>query len=392
MGAYSYDVPGTSLSTDIYDFLLRSIRDADQREGNKFLWRFLRGPQAIWQQTNENIYSLLNLWNLTTCSDETLHFIKNILGWTSELDVITDQLDELTLRRLLSVSVQIWKNRSNETSISQIVNLLVGKRSRIDNWFYLRAILDETEIGQSLDEYECILLKEANAPYWSNIRIVDPGSSKHLLLRSVLKLMRPCNERFDITYLRFLDDFSIENDLSQWMSIFNEGGSLPTVSNGIFSFTNITDEIYGISEVGAGDWEDYCVNARVRITDVTGGYFSIVVYASGSGSTLVNGYEFKIDPFLGRYTILKDGSYFEYHYYYISEDVWHTFRVEVINCPTETQIGCYANGVKIFSVADSSGQYTKGNVYIRHVGCKADIMTIEVLPLPISIDSVDINS
>lgn len=208
------------LTLSMYNFLIEGIRNSDQKEGAQFIERFLMGPQSIWSATMQTIFDLPTLWDVSAIPDELLQYMKRIVGWTPDLDPITNSLDALTLRRLIAASVRFWKTRGPEESISDILSLTTGARAYILNWFDVRFIADETILGEEhtgVDPWLESTPGEGDPDYRTyNIRIVDDGKLDHALVRNLAKLTRPSGERVQINYLGFLDQFTSDGDETQW--------------------------------------------------------------------------------------------------------------------------------------------------------------------------------
>lgn len=212
------------LTLQMYNFLLRPIRHADEQQGNLFLKRYFDGPQAVWETTQSTIFALKDLWSVTDCPDELLQYLKNIVGWTKEpiTKRITDALTPAELRRLIAISVPYWQTRGPEDAIINILGAITGQRSRIWNWFDFRWVLDETETGddhQGRDPWIIELPEDGDDEYRSNVRIVDPVLPTPIdrdLVVNVLKLSRPIGERIEVSFIDFLDRFLVVGDFEQW--------------------------------------------------------------------------------------------------------------------------------------------------------------------------------
>ena len=190
--------PYEELNLDMYEFIIQEIRSRDAKEGFLFLKRFLAGPQTMWGQAQEKIFDLKNLWSVTDCPDELLGYLKQIVGWTPKLKAITDGLDAPALRRLIRASVPLWKSRTSENAIVDVINLMVARRARVLTWFDFRWITGKTFLGEQFKGRDPWLIQFPGgglAPeQWSTIRVVTPANKQ--LLRDVLELMRPVGERF----------------------------------------------------------------------------------------------------------------------------------------------------------------------------------------------------
>jgi len=390
------------LQLEMYDFIIWPIREKDQIEGKLFLKRFLEGPQQEWRDTQARIFAIKDLWSVTKCPDEFLKYLKNIVGWTAELEHITKELDDATLRRLISASVPLWKTRSTRDSIANVLSLVTGERLRVWNWFDFRWVLDETEFSeehQGRDPW-IIDLPGSGEEYWMNVRIVDPGTFQRQLVKDVLNLMRPTGERFEITYLDFLDLFKVDGDASQWDILL--GGNAPTVTGGMARFTDDTSDEGAIVNVeGSDDWENYVVSARLRGSKSTFGLvgYGIALYVDvdaldGFGVLLSvrdnKVYLVEIDNAIGAVRASFD---FGTIGYTLQPDVWYGVRAQAYTDGTDVKFKIYVDNNLCIDFTDNTPITTKGKAGIIHNSTVVmDCDELEVLGLPAETDTVEINS
>jgi phage tail-like protein len=204
----------------IFDFFIEPIRSSDKREGHDFLKRWLMGPQEIWETHISKAADLRKLWSPAECPDNAVRYLAWIVGWTSQLDYIVNELTLEELRRLISVSVKLWKERGTEPALVDVLYLATGARCRALNWFDFRWILGEDYIGEEWGGLDSWLIslpgEDARAEYLSNLRIVDNGNLNRRLVENLVELMRALGENWEITYLVFLDLFTESGDLAQW--------------------------------------------------------------------------------------------------------------------------------------------------------------------------------
>lgn len=126
------------LNLDIYSFVIKSLRDLDRDEGREILKRFLIGPQNIWKETHDKIYSLLDTLDPDTIPNELLKHRKWSVGLTSELDFLTDGLSDDDLRRLIILSMAMWRRRGGRPGIRTMIFGMTNKRALIFDYFDLR--------------------------------------------------------------------------------------------------------------------------------------------------------------------------------------------------------------------------------------------------------------
>ncbi|MGD9749368.1 MAG: phage tail protein [Acidimicrobiia bacterium] len=374
------------LALRIYLFLIEGIRIEDQQNGALFVKRYLEGPQLVWGQIQQSIFGLKTLWNISEIADEYLKFMKHIVGWTSDLDNITEALDADTLRRLIASSVALWKERGTEDALSNVVSLVVSARSRIWNWFDFRWIMDETGTGHEHDGRDPWTISiEDDVTF--NFRIVDDGTLNRQLVRDLANLMRPMNERVEITYLKFLDLFSVAGDTSQWELALGTGDL--DVANGRATLAPVSGAHVAFKAIApvATPWDSYVVTARVRGSGEWGVVFGFqdelnyfrAVFTPGAmtGAMVAGGVEFTTAPFPLP----------------VFEDVWYSIRVQyVVDHIAAKSVGhIYVDGVLIVSI-DEGGPFVGPPGIICSLAGSVEADEVEALALPAESDLVDINS
>lgn len=387
------------LQLDMYDFLIEPIRHKDLNEGFLFVKRLLEGAQAIWSADQARIFAIKDLWSVTQCPDAFLKYLKRIVGWTKDLDGITDGLDYDTLRRLIASAVPLWKSRSTETSISNILNLVAGQSSIVWNWFDYRWILDETVFEEAHQGRDPWLISMPGEEYWSTIRIVDPGVDNRQIVKDIVNLMRPAGERYEIVYLDFLERFVADGDLGQWhVPDTLVGVELPTVEDGMAKFEQAGMQAMFVNTDGADDWEERIVYTRIRITDdsssVGGGILGIVDTATG------NGYGCRIDVALNAVSLdaITSWSSVGYaHFYFddvgvkLQQDVWYGVRMHIAKEGAGLRMKVYVDGVEYINDLRTSPVVAKGSSGIGKDCLAMDCDEFEVMGLPAETDTVEIN-
>jgi hypothetical protein len=389
------------LLLDMYRFLITPIRDADQTEGDKFLQRFLMGPQEVWKQTQATAFRIKDLWNVSQCLDENLQHLKKIVGWVGQQEVITQSLDNLTLRRLIRASIPLWKGRSSEDTISDVINLLVSRQARIWNWFSFCWITGDelgkaTVFGEQRQGRDPWLVTfpgdETGNEFWSTIRMRAPDD--RVLMRELLKMMRPLGERFRIIYLMFIDLFNYKDDLSQWGQIT---GEVPKVEDGALKMETTTERqaVYSSAEDYA-TWKNYVVSLRIRATTgFSGALCGIYLYLD---PTTENGYYVGFDVAAG---FLKFGKVtggaktelvsfdFETISFGLQEGCWYGLRVQAVEEGSSTRFMVYFDGEERINLADAT--YSQGTVACFHdVGVGFQVDEIEAMGLPVDTETIEL--
>jgi hypothetical protein len=403
MGSYTYIVESDAvLLLRIYDFLIKPMRDQDAAEGQDFLWRYLLGPQSLWETIQGKIEAIKDLWSITDCPDDYLQYLKRIVGWTPDLDGITEDLSATDLRRLIASSIPLWKTRSTETAIIGILNVLVPARARIWNWFDLRWILDLSIMAEEHQGRDAWLLGDAGVREM-NVRVVDnpQGAINKTLVKDVLNLMRPCGENFEIIYLRFLDQFEVDDDLTQWEEWGVPLATPPVVEGGFLKLLDSSQDESLYSAV-----EDYdqwgsmggvMISARIRQSTSSG--FSSAGFNWYLDPSALNGYYASLSSvgnylFLGKIVAGVPSTIGDVDLdpfgIIIENDRWYLLRVQCTVEGATNRIKVYIDGVEVADTTD--GDYSQGAVSLMHTsGSDLECDEIEVMPLPVESETVEIN-
>jgi len=354
----------------IYDFIIGAIRMADQREGLQFLERYLTGPQSVWETNANIIQTIPDLWSVSDCPDEYLQYLKNIVGWTDNLDNITSGLTYNELRRLIVVSAELWKERGSEDIIQEVLYYVTGERNLIWNWFDFRWVLDETGPGEEHEGVDpwCIALPdpdELGSEYISNLRIVDSGSLNRTLVENLMNnIFRATGESWEITYLRFLDRFIIDSDDSQWS---DSSTYSITVEDGYMQVgENDNDDIeVAWNNVVSSEWVSQITYARIKYheTDTNPNINLFINKSETTGSNfesyIVNGYCINYIP-----NTLYIRKYYDKSRYLseiltsttieLYEDIYYGFRVQLCWEGIQLKISIFIDGNLVIETTDYS--------------------------------------
>jgi len=394
-----------TVPTQIYNFLLRSIRDLDQKEGYQFLERFLMGPQSIWETIDAALNSVPNLWSITDCPDEYLEYLKWIVGWTSELEEVTYGLSYDELRRLIAISGRLWKLRGTEDTIIDVLKFATGARCRYWNWFDYRWIVDETILSEEHDGHDPWMIElpdpaVAGSEYVSSLRIVDNGSLNKELVVNLMKLMRATGERWEILYLGFLDQFIIDNDTTQWDVPTQTGTNVFQVADGKMRFgVTATGSESTEAIVSWASWDEMVLGARVRCfplgTSMTfqirfhyidsNNYYALEVWPSSHSSGPMF-WLYKVSsgapvPLTAAASSVP-----------IYDEVWYYFRISIVDVGSNKEIKIYMDAVEVMNATDSSSPFQDGNIGLQSVNGEIEVDEVELFELPAESDYIDINS
>lgn len=281
---------------------------------------------------------------------------------------------------------------------------------RIWNWFHFRWILDETELGEEHERSDpwiidgpnesrapqfSDVLVQPNAEMFSNLRIADDnGTLDRELVKDVLNLMRGAGERFDITYLNFLDLFETPGDHMQW----DKPASLDFIVEdnlGKLVDDTITERTTAIVD-GSNDWEQYVLSARCRGTNTSASNWGLMFYYQD----VDNCYLLAVDTFSQLLTLQKrvggtpsviatvNLGLAEIN---ILAGVFYTLRVEIIREGATNRMLVFVDGSQLINTTDA--QFTNGTVGLFHdPDATIECDDIEVFELPVDSEILEINS
>lgn len=393
-----------TLGVEIYNFFLKSIRDEDQQD-ILFLKRFLEGPQNVWETIQEKILDLKDLWDVTKIREELLPYLKPIVGWSSIYDYITDELTTDQLRRLIASSVALWKSRGNEDSIMDLLTIATGARMRLWNWFDFRWVCDDTILGEAHDGRDPWMISlpagSSREEYWSNLRIVDDGSLNKKLVRDIVGLMRAISERFEITYITFLDLFEVDDDNLQWYDTYQASatGDPITVADGAATLGDDTvAESVIVKSNEAQGWDNYVSFWRVKIGQIGAavGTANLLFYADDFD----NGFSISLDVPNDRFslgTIVSGTPTYSYHAAMpgnFQADVYYGVRVTITPVPSTGQVNIvlHVDNDELLNQTVAS-TYISGAIGFGHaIDQTITVSEVEVLKLPADIDLIQINT
>jgi len=393
-----------TLGLEMYDFIFRSIRSEDE-QSNLFLKRFLTGTQQVWESIQLKILELRTLWDVTAVDDQWLPFLRPIVGWTPNLNHITDELPTPQLRRLIASSVALWKSRGNEDSMTDLLTLATDARMRVWNWFDFRWISDETGLGDDRQGLDSWLISSPEGvereEYWSNLRIVDDGNLNRRLVRDIVELMRAVGECFEITYLAFLDLFEVDDDDSQWYDTYQDSstGEPMVISNGECTLGDSTAaEMAIVESVEAQGWDNYVCYWRAKVNQIgaSAGTATLLFYATD----LENGFAIALDVPNNRVSLgsIVAGVATYAHHATLTEgylaDVYYGIRVVATPMLVTGQINVVltVDGEELLNQSIAS-TFTGGAIGFGHaVDQTITIGEVEVLRLPMDEDQITINT
>jgi len=319
------------------------------------------------------------------------------------LNGITDRLTDDRLRRLIASSVALWKDRGNDDSLLDLLAIATGVRMLIWNWFDFRWVLDETYLGEQRQGADSWLYSlpggDDQVEYWNNLRIVDDGTLDRELVKSIVKLMRPCSERYEISYIAFLDQFTVDGDYSQWQRwLLDPTAEEPIVEGGEIILDDAVAGAQGvvILDIDSQGWNNYVVYARMKMgldVPVPG---AIGFYVQGEPGTF-DGFYLALYPQIdmvemGTFNggpLIQQSAPFP-----IDSEVYYGVRIEVTSAlaPGELSVTVYVDEVKTIDQHDVPELFSNGSIGIGHPGGQTSTYSeVEVVLLPMDSDIIEIN-
>jgi hypothetical protein len=196
-----------SFSWDAYRFLLNRIR-----EGDKFqlLERYFQGPQAQWEAIHGDILRLLTLFDVDNVEDNYLNYMKWLVGWTSELDHITEDLTAADLRKLIPLTIPLWRQKGTPLGIESAIRLLTGRNASFLTWFHARWIVEETGLFRHGYEGDPWVVGDdygSRDEYLSILLLMNEIGVDLDLVHNLAELNRPVGETIKIVYADLWDNF-----------------------------------------------------------------------------------------------------------------------------------------------------------------------------------------
>lgn len=235
---------------DMFLFLHKPIRDLDAKEGGNFVERFLTGPQFVFEETEGKIEEINTILDPARTRADLLQYLKDHVGFTKELNNITNDLGENDLRKLISLAVALWKQKGTEPGYINIVRLFTGKSARVFNYFDFRWIIGETQFGES---------QLGDDPFL----ISGPGIEKSVPIANVVALFGFENDALDRSRIR--NDGTVHGAVSDVFFYLTPNSGFPGGSEYYARFVN---NVISVPNSGAYDFSDsFCVEFFFRTTN-----------------------------------------------------------------------------------------------------------------------------
>jgi len=146
----------------LYNFLVAHLRQSD-KNSNYMIKRFLEKPQEFADWFTRRIYSLQNVYDPAKADERVLQTLKDLVGFTPDLDGITGRLTTDQLRKVISLAIPLWKQKCTESGIENVIRLFVGKNPKIITYFDYRYVLGEGHVGFFEERGDMFMLEKSLA-------------------------------------------------------------------------------------------------------------------------------------------------------------------------------------------------------------------------------------
>lgn len=256
---------------DVFRFLPSNVRTLDTAGT---LERFLGGVQQVFESQQAKIGELDTLHDLDAIDDEFLTYLKHHVGWTAELDAITEALSFDQLRKLIELSVPFWKRKGTEPGIRDALRLLTGRDVVIRNWFFYRWTVGVTALWRLGDERDPYLTGGEFGARDQLLSIVFVSTETDVdkqLVRDLVNLHRPLQEAVKVMYVDLVDDFGISRDKWTTMSgtdiTYDSTRKLISIPAGTTILANTAS---------VSTWDETVWRNTMTFTGATGGEFVIL--------------------------------------------------------------------------------------------------------------------
>jgi len=231
-----WDALGTFLEETGIEFPWKSYKFIPQvlRDNDPFLIfkSLFDGIQQEFELHHTKISKLPDLQNPVLCNEYLLKYLKENVGFTGDLDHITDVLDENSLRKLIRLAVTMWVEKGTSDGIVNMIRFFTGRPALVKDWFewiWLVGVNGQLLNGDyTLAPWIIGGTYGTYAEYLTNIRIEKDSTEpeERVAIAGLLELSRPMLENFEVAYPDFLDLFE---STDRWSLI--SGGPLETDSD-----------------------------------------------------------------------------------------------------------------------------------------------------------------
>ena len=251
----------------IYDFIIKPIRDADQKEGKELLKRFLKGPQTLFAQTLSKIENIKHLFDVDKCPDEFLPFLARQVGLPKSLTrsaIEQEQWD--LLRKLVKLAAAMWKHKGTAQGILYASRIYTNQTPLLRDWFDHRWLVsgsnDELDEDSRFLGENTWLTDESEDPYTYDVGVVDNDQFDQVTFAALIELMRPMQEKVNLISLQLWEPF--DEGLGRWdFTPYAEGAGASTTADHKLQIKN-TGTLFPTNIQEMYKWKNYVFSSTVR--------------------------------------------------------------------------------------------------------------------------------
>lgn len=373
---------------DLYESLIRPIRDKDREVGALFLQRFLERPQYWRDWAEARIQKLPELLDPELCREDLLDYLLAIVGFTRAYDSIISRLDTDTKRKLIRLAAPLWKRLYTELGAEVTIRLLTGKTPYIRNWFDFRPIVGEVIIGEEQVGFDFWVIGDAITrfdEYTSQFRVMDDGNLDETLLLRLLEIMRPLGERFEASLVDFLDVF--REGRGMWTTLV---GTPATVTPDLtFSVPAGTIEAPTIPIAPPTAFDNIIAIHKFKmLSPVMGSMYVFAFFHDGLGNRYAVRIQTTAIAPVNNIELIRavpPGVLLTTATFPIVGDAWYKLRVRCERNPATNRnhIVVFIDSNKVIEYWDVSPVLTGGGIWIQPTGTGVEIDNVELFRQPL---------
>lgn len=373
---------------DVYRFLIKPWRDSDT---DGVLERYLGAIQSVFEATQGDITRLATLWNVDEAPDWALDYMLWIVGWTNDINDALALLTADDKRKLIKLSVQLWKLKGTELGIKQTLRLFTGRDAVIWNWFKLRMEADQAIVGYAgrglVDPFLVGQDFGDRDEYLSIIWMSNETNPDINLIHRLVQLHRPMGEAFQVNYAGLVDDFQL--GLSKWTDIGSTSAVWNDDADTLPDNEKFTMKLVPDSDVRANVellpfWVDATFNLSFRFQSASG-VLHIDIRDQGVAEPGNTGYRIMVDNSAPGYALqrIDAGAVTVLDTYPLAAPILddvpmgvviHTSRPDVATL----RIRVIIDAIEVFNEVEAIAPIQVGNFVLRNDG-PADILIDNVI-------------
>jgi len=228
----------------------------------------------VFEDQQSLIQQVDTLHDVDLIADEFLIYLKHTVGWTNELDSITESLTPDQLRKLIELSAPFWKTKGTESGLRDALRLLTGRDVVLRNWFHYRWVVGIARLWRLGDERDPFVVGDtagARDQFLSFVFVsIDSGVDRQLV-RDLVNLHRPLQEVYNVVYVEVVDDFAL--DRSKWVT---STGAEPTLDEVRKLLSVPVGTTVRVNVEAVETWDEASWRHTMTFTGASGGAFRVL--------------------------------------------------------------------------------------------------------------------